>query len=94
MEKLFSFDVRLKDLMNLGDMGKEFEKLGLMFEILKGFWYTLEDKVREQERWNSIRVGSMDVYLDEDKTLCMKFYTRFTFKNAPTVLRLLEAFKD
>ena len=94
MEKLFRFDVRLKDLMNLGEMGEKSEKLGLIFEILRGFWYTLEDKVREQERWNRIRIGSVDVYLDEDKSLCMKFTTRFTFQNAPTVLHVLEAFKD
>ena len=94
MNKLFRFDVTLKDLMNLGERAKNFPKLGMIFEFLKGFWYTLKDKEAEQERWANVRVGSIEVYLDEHKHLCMEFATRFQFRNSPEILEFFEKFKD
>lgn len=94
MNKLFRFDVRLKDLMNLGEQTKEVTKLDLIFTLLKGFWYNLKDKKAEEERWNNIRVGSIEVYLDEHKHLCFEFVTRFQFQNSPEILELLEKLKD
>ena len=97
MNKLFSFDVTLKDLLNLGERAQEVEKLKAVFAFLQMFWYNdkgneLEDE--EQDRWNNIRVGSMDVYLNEDKHLCMEFVTRFQFQSSPQIVQLLERLKD
>lgn len=94
MSKLFSFDVTLQDLMNLGDRAKSVKKLDLIFLFLKGFWYDLKDKVAEKERWNNVRVGSVDVYLNEDKHLCLQFVTRFQFQQSPQILEFLEKLKD
>jgi hypothetical protein len=95
MNKLFSFDVRLKDLMNLGERAKEVKKLDLIFMLLKGSWYTLKnDPNAEQERWDRIRVGSVDVYLDEGKNLHLDFVTRFHFENSPEILALLDELKN
>jgi hypothetical protein len=94
MNKLFGFDVRLKDLMNLGKYARQVPKLEVIFKFLESYWYTLEDKAAEEERWNNIRVGSVDVYLDKDQHLCMEFSTRFQFQNSPEVLKFLEKVKD
>lgn len=83
----------MKDLLNLEEYSKEFPKLDLIFRLLSRFWYTLEDKSHEEERWDKIRVGSMEVYLDQDKHLCMKFITRFSFENYPEILEFLEQVK-
>lgn len=97
MNKLFTFDVTLKDLMNLGERAEEVEKLKAIFTFLQMFWYDdtgneLEDE--EDDRWNNIRVGSVDVYLNEDKHLCLEFYTRFQFQSSPQIVSLLERLKD
>ena|SRR5258706_6342334 len=97
MDKLFSFDVTLKDLMNLGERAKEVKKLEATLALLQMFWYDLPNEAleeKEQERWNNIRVGSIDVFLDEHKHLCMEFVTRFQFQNSPQILNWLEGLKD
>lgn len=97
MNKLFSFDVTLKDLMNLGERAKEFKKLEAVLGLLQMFWYDLPDEALEeveQNRWNNIRVGSIDVFLDEHKHLCMEFVTRFQFQNSPQILSWLEELKN
>jgi hypothetical protein len=88
--QLFSFDVTLKDLMNLGRRAKEVPKLGAIFSLLKIFWYKLDDKERAKERWGRIRVGSVDLFIDDEDHLHMDFVTRFHFGNARAYL---EAFK-
>lgn len=97
MDKLFSFDVTLKDLMNLGERAKDVKKLELVLGFLQMFWYNdsgneLEDE--EQHRWNNIRVGSIDVYLNKDKNLCMEFVTRFQFQSSPQILNWFEELKN
>lgn len=96
MDRLFSFDVTLQDLMNLGARAKDVVKLEAIFLLLRKFWYDLGDELseEEQERWNRIRVGSIDVYLDDDQHLCFEFATRFTFTNNPQILAFLNKLKD
>jgi hypothetical protein len=97
MNNLFSFDVTLKDLMNLGERAEEVEKLKIIFAFLKMFWYNDTGKELEEDserRWNNIRVGSINVYLNEDKHLCMEFVTRFQFQSSPQIVSLLERLKD
>lgn len=96
MNKLFSFDVTLKDLMNLGERAKDVAKLEAVLIFLRMFWYDLKDDEMgedEHKRWNNIRVGSIDVYLDDDKHLCMEFSTRFQFQNHPQILNWFEGLK-
>ncbi len=78
-KKLFTFDVTLKELMNLKEYAKEFPKLGATFSLLKMFWYNLPDKIDAIKRWNGIRVGSIYVFLDDDNSLHLDFVTRFRF---------------
>jgi hypothetical protein len=94
MKQLFSFDVRLQDLMNLEKYSQKVDKLSLIFDLLKGFWYTLKDKTAEQERWNNIRIGSVDVYLDETNSLHLDFTTRFSFNSSPEMLKFFEYISD
>lgn len=95
-EELFTFDVTLKDLVNLGQRAKDVPQLDAIFLLLEKYWYSLPDShpEEEEERWNRIRVGSIDVYLDDDKHLCMEFSTRFQFQNNPQVLAFLQKVKD
>lgn len=92
MKKLFTFDVTLKELMNLEECSKRIKKLAGLFFFLKGFWYELDEnhEAVENKRWNNIRVGSVDVYLDEEKNLCLKFVTRFSFEQTPEPIKVLE----
>lgn len=97
MDNLFSFDVTLKDLMNLGERAKEVKKLEAILLFLQMFWYDLPNDALEEnelERWNNVRVGSINVFLDEHKHLCMEFVTRFQFQNNPQVISWLEGLKD
>ena len=97
MNRLFGFDVTLKDLMNLGERAKEVKKLEAILVFLRMFWYDLKGEELEEsesERWNNIRVGSIDVYLNEDKNLCMEFVTRFQFQSSPQILNWLEELKN
>ena len=94
MSKLFGFDVTLKDLMNLGGRAKDVTKLDLIFKFLNGFWYSQADEKNNSERWNNVRIGSIDVSLNEQKNLCIDFTTRFQFQNSPEILEFLEKFKD
>ena len=102
MNKLFSFDVTLKDLMNLGERAKEFPKLQIIFEFLEHYWYDLKDIKsepktifeQEKQRWNYVRVGSIDVYLDDQNQLCFEFKTRFQFSGNPTILEFFEKIKS
>lgn len=93
MNKIFTFDVTLKDLMNLGERAREVSKLDLIFRFLNAFWY-VQDKKGEEERWNSTRVGSVDVFMDEDKNLHLDFATRFSLKSYPEIVKILERLKD
>lgn len=93
MNKLFTFDVSLKDLMNLGERAKEVENLDLIFRTLHHFWYNLKDKNQQKRREETTRVGSVDVFLDEDKNLHIDFVTRFSFASLPTMLEVLQKLK-
>jgi hypothetical protein len=77
MKKLFTFDVTLKELMDLRSVAKEFHRLSAVFSLLKLFWYNLSDKKDQIRRWNRIRVGSVQVFLDDDNLLHLDFFTRF-----------------
>lgn len=91
---IFAFDVTLKDLMNLGDRAKEVWKLQAIMEFLKRFWYKPSgDAIRDSHRWNDIRVGSVDVFLDDDKNLHLDFVTRFSLGSYPEIVELLEKLK-
>lgn len=81
MKEIINFDVRLKDLMNLGEHAKGFGKLKALFLLLKTFWYRLDDKKEQVEREDRIRIGSVYVFLDDDGVLHMDFVTRFNFEN-------------
>lgn len=87
---LFRFDVTLKDLLNLRERAKEFPRLAAVFFLLKTFWYKLSDQASEAERWNRVRVGSIEVFLDEDDHLHLDFITRFNWTNAKSYLEALD----
>jgi hypothetical protein len=91
MKKLFSFDVTLRELMYLGS--KKTPQLGLIFEFLKQFWYVIEGRL-DMERWDNIRIGSVDVFLDQDGHLHLDFMTRFHLNGKPKTLEFLDALKD
>jgi len=93
MNQIFRFDVTLKELMNLGVRAKESKKLDLIFNLLQKFWYDLEDKHDQEERENRIRVGSVEVYLDEDSHLHIDFLTRFSFASNSKILQFLDLIK-
>lgn len=94
MKEIFSFDVRLKDLMNLGEQAQTFGKLKALFAILKRSWYSLEDKAAEEERWNRIRIGSVEVFLDDSGALHMDFVTRYSFAQNSRAIELLALLPD
>ena len=87
---LFRFDVTLKDLLNLRSCALDIPRLAAVFTLLKTFWYKLSDKASEAERWNRIRVGSIEVFLDEDDHLHLDFITRFNWTNAKPYLEALD----
>lgn len=81
--------------MNLGDRAKEVWKLQAIMEFLKRFWYKPSgDAIRDFHRWNDIRVGSVDVFLDDDKNLHLDFVTRFNFAAIPEMLEILDQLKS
>lgn len=90
MKQLFRFDVTLGELMNLYGRAKEVSKLGAVFSLLKMFWYNLKDKQENKERWNRIRVGSINVYLDDEDHLHLDFITRFHLGNSQPFLNALD----
>lgn len=94
MKKLFGFDVTLKELMNLGEASSRVKRLAALFDMLKSYWYDIKDSERAQHRWENIRIGSVDVYLDTDNSLCMKFETRFAFPDGDEFLDLLSQLKS
>jgi hypothetical protein len=87
---LFSFDVRLKDLLHLGDMAKTFSKLEALFKALDLWWYDLSNEDKSEQRRNNIRIGSVNVLLDDDGALHLDFCTRFSLKNEPLAVQYLE----
>lgn len=89
--KLFNFDVTLKDLMNLGERAQKVEKLKMLFVMLEKIWYP--NKEDQQHRWNDIRIGSVDVYVDKDNQINMNFTTRFDIGDSPEAMKVLEHFK-
>lgn len=91
MNKLFSFDVRLKDLESL--RGNRSIEVQSIMDFLKAFWFEGQGG-SDPEYWDKVRVGSVDVYLDDDNHLHLDFITRFHLGNYPDVLTLLNTLKD
>ena len=94
MKNIFRFDVTLNDLMNLGRRAKDVKELEVVFTALHTFWYNLEDKKKQEERENRIRVGSVEVYLDDEYHLHIDFITRFNLQHAKPFLQLLDLIKN
>jgi hypothetical protein len=90
MKNLFRFDVTLQELLHLGDLAKNFSRLRVLFSLLDHWWYDLSDKKRSEERRKNIRIGSVNVFLDDDGGLHLDFITRFGFKDEPGAVELLE----
>jgi hypothetical protein len=90
MKDLFQFDVRLQDLLHLGDQAKDFSTLRTLFRLLDHWWYDDSDKDRSEERRKNIRIGSVHVFLDDEGSLHLDFNTRFSFANEPGAVQLLE----
>ena len=91
MKKLFSFDVCLKHLEGL--RGNKSSKVKMVMDILKYFWFEGQGG-SDPEYWDRVRVGAVDVYLDDENHLHLDFVTRFHLENEPELLRLLQKLKD
>jgi len=91
MQKLFSFDVTLKELESL--RGNKADKVQLIMDFLKSFWMK-GNGGNDPEYWDRVRVGSVDVYLDEQDHLHLDFVTRFHLGNYPQILEALSALKE
>lgn len=90
MKKLFSFDVTLEELSNL--LSHKYAKAQLVLEFLKNFWY-VDQGGSDKSYLNKVRVGSIDVFIDNDGHLHLDFITRFSLKNYPKCLKWLEDLK-
>lgn len=80
MKKIFDFDFTLSHLMDLSL--SPMKKVQTLFDYLTNFWYTDKDGQLDKERWENVRIGTCEVYLDEDEVLHLDFATRFNLKNA------------
>lgn len=80
--------------MNLGHRAKDVKKLDVVFDALHAYWYNLKDKKAQEERENRIRVGSVEVYLDDEYHLHIDFITRFHLENSKPFLKLLNHLGD
>lgn len=91
MEKLFSFDVTLEMLDSL--RGNQSDKVKFIMDFIKLFWFEKQG-VSDPEYWNRVRVGSVDVYLDDGAQLHLDFVTRFHLENYPEIMAILKGLKD
>jgi hypothetical protein len=91
VEKLFSFDVTLEMLESLRI--NKFDKVEFVLDFLKKFWMERSGG-NDPEYWNRVRVGSVDVYLDDGNQLHLDFVTRFHLDNYPEIIELLKKVKD
>lgn len=66
--KRISIDVTFNQLKNLGSV----EHLQLLFDGLYHHWVG-----EYKEREDNVRIGSLDVYKNEDGNIVMEFITRF-----------------
>lgn len=89
--KLFSFDVTLEMLDGLRD--NKFEKVQFIMDFLKEFWFVRMGG-SDPEYWNKVRVGSVDVYLDDSNQIHLDFTTRFHLNNSPEIVEILKQVKD
>lgn len=69
------------------------KKVQTLFDYLTNFWYTDKNGDLDKDRWENIRIGTCDVYLDDEDVLHLDFSTRFSLKNASTPLPQ-ELFED
>jgi hypothetical protein len=91
MRKLFSFDVRLKDLESL--RGNNSIKVRMIMDFLETFWFEGQGGL-DPEYWDRVRIGSVDVYLDDQNHLHLDFVTRFHLGNYPEIIKVLKLFND
>jgi hypothetical protein len=87
MKKLFDFDVTLKDLDSLSQ--HPFDKVQVIMTFLKTFWFERSGG-SNPEYWDRVRVGTIQVFLDDDNHLHLDFHTRFSLTNYPKITEILE----
>lgn len=91
MKKLFEFDVTLKDLDSLSQ--HSFDKVQIIMIFLNTFWFEHLGG-SSPEYWDRVKIGTMQVFLDDDNHLHLDFATRFSLTNYPKIIEILEELKD
>jgi hypothetical protein len=87
MKKIFSFDVTLNDLESLKN--NEFIKVEVLMEFLHTFWFKGAGD-SDPDYLSKVRIGTMDVFLDDNNNLHLDFVTRFSLTNYPRALDLMD----
>lgn len=59
------------------------KKLDQLFSHLTNRWYIKNDGEIDKERWAHTRIGTCNVYLDDEGMLHLDFMTKFSLKDAP-----------
>lgn len=90
MKKIFNFDVPLKALEGFKE--NKSNKVKFILDFLKSFWFD-HNGGSSLEYWDRVRVGSVEVYLDDENHLHLDFITRFSLGNYPELIEVLEKLK-
>lgn len=91
MKKLFYFDVTLKELESL--RGNKSEKVQTILDFLKVFWFEGSGG-SDPEYWDRVRVGTVNVYLDDSDQVHLDFVTRFHLGNYPKIKEMLSKLSE